>query len=48
MIEPVLNPIWVLLAIGERPGPMSILGGVIVLVSVTLRTLLPALRRRVA
>jgi drug/metabolite transporter (DMT)-like permease len=48
MIEPVLNPIWVLLAIGERPGPMSILGGAIVLVSVTLRTLLPALQRRVA
>lgn len=48
MIEPILNPIWVLLAIGERPGPMSILGGAIVLVSITLRTLLPALRRRVA
>ena len=48
MIEPVLNPIWVLIAMGERPGPMSILGGAIVLVSVTLRGLIPALRRRVA
>lgn len=39
VIEPILNPIWVLLVIGERPGPLSLLGGVIVLSAVTLRTL---------
>ena len=24
LIEPILNPIWVFLAIGERPGPMAV------------------------
>ena len=37
VIEPILNPIWVLLALGERPGPLSLLGGVIVLSAVTAR-----------
>jgi drug/metabolite transporter (DMT)-like permease len=39
VIEPILNPIWVLLALGERPGPLSLVGGVIVLVAVTTRML---------
>jgi drug/metabolite transporter (DMT)-like permease len=39
VIEPILNPVWVLLVIGERPGPLSLLGGVIVLSAVTVRTL---------
>ena len=39
VIEPILNPIWVLLALGERPGPLALLGGVIVLAAVTTRTL---------
>jgi drug/metabolite transporter (DMT)-like permease len=37
VIEPILNPIWVLLALGERPGPLSLVGGVIVLSAVTAR-----------
>lgn len=44
MIEPILNPIWVLVVIGERPGPWSLTGGAIVLGGVTLRTIL-AVRR---
>jgi len=39
VIEPILNPLWVLLMLGERPGPLSLLGGVIVLGAVTLRAL---------
>jgi drug/metabolite transporter (DMT)-like permease len=39
VIEPILNPVWVLLALGERPGRYSLVGGVIVLGAVTLRTL---------
>jgi len=39
MIEPVLNPVWVLLALGEVPGPMAILGGAIILGAVTVRGL---------
>jgi drug/metabolite transporter (DMT)-like permease len=39
VIEPVLNPIWVLLFFGERPGVLALFGGVIVLGAVTLRAL---------
>ncbi len=37
ILEPILNPIWVFLIIGEAPGFWAIIGGVIVLISVTLR-----------
>ncbi len=39
ILEPVLNPVWVFLLLGERPGQWAIAGGVVVLVSVTLRCL---------
>lgn len=35
-LEPILNPIWVLLIIGETPTFLSMVGGMIVLVSVVL------------
>ncbi|MBI2814659.1 MAG: DMT family transporter [Opitutae bacterium] len=47
VIEPILNPIWVLLLIGEKPSPLSLLGGAIVLGAVTWRAL-AALRGRAA
>ena len=34
LLEPVLNPLWVMLALGERPGPWAIVGGALVLVAV--------------
>jgi drug/metabolite transporter (DMT)-like permease len=37
VIEPILNPLWVLLVMGEAPGPWALLGGFIVLASVTFR-----------
>ncbi len=40
MLEPVLNPVWVLLGTGERPGPWALLGGGVVIASVVLRTAL--------
>jgi drug/metabolite transporter (DMT)-like permease len=40
VIEPVLNPVWVLLALGERPGPNALWGGAIVVAVVTVRALL--------
>jgi drug/metabolite transporter, DME family len=40
MLEPVCNPLWVLLGTGERPGPWSVAGGAIVLGAVALRTLI--------
>lgn len=44
MIEPILNPIWVLLLIGERPGPWAIAGGALVVTSITARGVLLAAR----
>jgi drug/metabolite transporter (DMT)-like permease len=38
MIEPILNPIWVFIFIGEVPGVWAILGGIIVLISILART----------
>jgi drug/metabolite transporter (DMT)-like permease len=37
VVEPILNPVWVLLFVGERPGPLALVGGAIVLGAVTLR-----------
>ena len=37
VIEPILNPVWVLLATGERPSRLALIGGAIVLTAVTLR-----------
>ncbi len=45
VLEPILNPVWVMLAVGERPTRLALIGGVIVLGSVTLRAL--ASRRNV-
>ena len=39
MIEPVANPIWVFLLLGERPAAFALLGGAIVLGAVVWRTL---------
>jgi drug/metabolite transporter (DMT)-like permease len=38
MLEPVANPIWVFLFLGERPGLASILGGAVVLSAIAWRT----------
>ena len=38
-IEPILNPVWVFLVVGERPGPWALVGGSIVLGAVMLRSL---------
>jgi drug/metabolite transporter (DMT)-like permease len=40
IIEPILSPIWVWLAFGERPGPWALVGGVVVVGAVTTRALL--------
>ncbi len=41
-IEPVLNPIWVFLFIGERPSSWAILGGAIIIASVVVHMLVSA------
>ena len=37
-LEPVLNPIWVFLGVGERPTVFAIAGGAIVLAAIVWRT----------
>ncbi len=39
MLEPVSNPLWVFLFLGERPSPWALAGGAIVLAAVAWRTL---------
>ena len=40
VIEPLLNPLWVLIAIGERPSGLALAGGAIVLGAITARSLI--------
>jgi drug/metabolite transporter (DMT)-like permease len=44
-IEPVLNPVWVFLFIGERPSGWAIVGGLIIIVSVLSHTIIEARAR---
>lgn len=37
VIEPILNPVWVLLLVGERPGGLALVGGALVLTAVIAR-----------
>lgn len=39
VLEPLLNPVWVLLAVGEQPSVYALAGGAVVLVAVTLRAI---------
>jgi drug/metabolite transporter (DMT)-like permease len=45
MLEPIFNPVWVFLFIGERPGVLSVLGGAIVLGAIAWRTLAGGARK---
>jgi drug/metabolite transporter (DMT)-like permease len=40
VIEPLLNPIWVLIVMGERSTPVAIVGGAIVLGAITTRSII--------
>jgi DME family drug/metabolite transporter len=44
-IEPVLNPVWVYLFLGERPSTWAILGGSIIIAAVAAHSLLAARKR---
>lgn len=36
-IEPILNPVWVFLLLGELPGQFAVIGGLIVVAAITAR-----------
>lgn len=38
MLEPVLNPVWVFLALDERPGWWAVAGGAVIIAAIVLRT----------
>ena len=44
-IEPVLNPVWVFIFLGERPSGWALLGGTIIIAAVTSHTIWGAKRR---
>lgn len=44
MFEPVLNPIWVFLGYGEIPKLNAIIGGIIIISAITIKTIISALR----
>ncbi|SDF02595.1 DMT family transporter [Sporomusa acidovorans] len=44
MIEPILNPLWVFLLIGEGPGFWALIGGGVILTAITIRYVVPALK----
>ena len=44
VIEPILNPVWVYMFLGEAPGSWALAGGIIVITAVTVRCVVP-LRR---
>ncbi len=46
MVEPLLNPLWVFLLLGEQPGIWSLWGGGVILTAVAVRYVLPELRRQ--
>jgi len=48
VIEPILNPVWVLIALHEKPTPLALTGGAIVLGAVTLRAVASVRAGRIA
>jgi drug/metabolite transporter (DMT)-like permease len=49
MVEPVFNPVWVFLGYGEVPTLTAIIGGLIILGAIVVRSLVtqgPSLKRK--
>jgi drug/metabolite transporter, DME family len=44
LLEPVLNPVWVWLAVGERPDPATFIGGAAILTAMVLEATKPPAR----
>lgn len=45
-IEPVLNPVWVFLVLGERPSQWALIGGLIIILAVVIHMLADAREKR--
>jgi drug/metabolite transporter (DMT)-like permease len=44
LVEPALNPVWAYLAHGERPGPLSWVGGALIVLAAVIKTWWDTLR----
>jgi drug/metabolite transporter (DMT)-like permease len=44
VIEPLLNPVWVFLVTGEKPGKWALVGGIIIIIAVTGSSLISSRR----
>jgi drug/metabolite transporter (DMT)-like permease len=42
--EPILNPVWVFVATGEKPSPAALAGGVIIIAAVVFSSLIGSRR----
>ena len=42
LLEAILGPLWVWLAVGEDPGAFTLFGGTVVIVALAANALLPA------
>ncbi|MCX6152341.1 MAG: DMT family transporter [Ignavibacteriales bacterium] len=47
VLEPILNPIWALIFLSEKPGIWSVVGGGIVILSITFRSVGIILKRKI-
>src|SRR5205807_8622338 len=45
-VDPILNPVWVFLFIGERPSGWAIIGGAIIVASVIVHMLIETTTKR--
>ncbi|HEX7228105.1 MAG TPA: EamA family transporter, partial [Candidatus Binatia bacterium] len=45
LVEPVLNPVWVALIVGEIPSFATLIGGAMILTALAVRYLIPLLSR---
>jgi len=45
-LEPVFNPLWVFLVLGEKPAPNALAGGAIIITAVVVSSLVTARRER--
>jgi drug/metabolite transporter (DMT)-like permease len=48
LVEPVLNPIWTWLALGEEPGRWALAGGAVILAATAVKAAFDAKRHRLA
>lgn len=46
MLEPLLNPVWVLIGYGERPTKAAVAGGLVILVALAARTVWTEVAKR--